>query len=194
MIRINACADYAKATDNRCSANANVGLSGNVIKVQPTSILCRYDSLGTKHHSVRGIFRKRLKNRKKPFFGVLMRGFSTPALEYFVCMMVIVTASTMLTMLMMVMSTLTFFIMIMMVVMSTLALFIMIVMVVMSALAFFVMIVMVVMSALALFVMIMVVVMSTLALFVMIMVVVMSALAMLLMIMVLLFQSGNSSI
>ena len=88
--------DHAKASDDAGRAGANVGLTRNIVKVNPRTVKGLYDTLRTEDHAVVVAFGNGFENLFDVFFCKLLRGFYTPAREKLVgvvVMMVVIVTS-----------------------------------------------------------------------------------------------------
>ena len=91
FIVVDAGADDTKSADDTCCAIANVGLCGNVIKVDPLSVLPLYDALGTQNHTEGVVLGEGLENALDLGDGELLGGLTAEAGEYLVGVMMVVT-------------------------------------------------------------------------------------------------------
>ena len=91
FIIVDAGADDTKSADDTCCAIANVGLCGNVIEVDPLSVLTLYDALGTQNHTEGVILREGLENTLNLGDGELLGGLTAEAGEYLVSVVMVVT-------------------------------------------------------------------------------------------------------
>ena len=91
FIVVDAGADDTKSADDTCCAIANVGLCGNVIKVDPLSVLPLYDTLGTQNHTEGVVLGEGLENALDLGDGELLGGLTAEAGEYLVGVMMVVT-------------------------------------------------------------------------------------------------------
>lgn len=95
---VNACTDNAKAANYSCRAAADIGLTGNVVKVYPLAALALNDTLGAKDHTVIVRLGEGIENcldaLNSKFFGSLNANRG----KYLVCvvmvMIMIVTTTT----------------------------------------------------------------------------------------------------
>ena len=83
-------ADDAKSADNRCTARADVCLTGNVIEVDPSTLGILYDALCAEHDSKANGIGKRRERLLKLCLGEFLCGFNTPANKDLVGMVVMV--------------------------------------------------------------------------------------------------------
>ena len=72
-------ADDAKSANDARRAAAHVGLSGNVIEMDPLAVVCRNDSLCTQNDTVGLFLKERIKDRAKLVLVKLFRRFYAPA-------------------------------------------------------------------------------------------------------------------
>ena len=91
FIIVDARADDTKSADDTCCAIANVRLCGNVIEVDPLSVLTLYDALGTQNHTEGVILREGLENTLNLGDGELLGGLTAEAGEYLVSVVMVVT-------------------------------------------------------------------------------------------------------
>ena len=105
-------ANYADFSNGGGIAVSDVCLTGNVIKIDPTTVLGLYVTLGAQDHSVHVLIFQSAKQIIHFLGGILIQGFNAPARKYLVCMVmmfmvmvmvVMASAIAMLMMLMMVM-------------------------------------------------------------------------------------------
>ena len=91
FIVVDAGADDTNSADNTCCAIANVRLCGNVIEVDPLSVLTLYDALGTENHTEGVILGECLENALNLSKGELLGGLTAEAGEYLVSVVMVVT-------------------------------------------------------------------------------------------------------
>ena len=141
--------DYAESAHDDGLAEANICFSGNVVEMDPLIAIGSNNALCTEYHAVFPVIQQFVEDIADFLFGVFTDGFTAPAGEYFIRMMV--TAGTLAVMMMFV---------VMMMPAGTLAVMMMLVVMMMTAGAFIivVMFVVVMMTAGAFFIVMMFVV------------------------------------
>ena len=78
-VLVDLCTDDAKAADNAGRAGAHVGLTRDIVEVNPRAVKCLYDTLCTKDHAVAVALGKGFEDLFDLFLRILLRGFYTPA-------------------------------------------------------------------------------------------------------------------
>ena len=162
-----------------------IGLTGNIVEVDPSAVISCNDSFCTKDHSEAIAICKALKSGFELGFVEFFGCFCAVAYKHFVGVMMLVVVVTALTvmvvMLVVVVTALTVMVMMLVVVVTALTVVVMMLVFMMTALTVVVMMLVVVVTALTVVVMMLVVVVTALAVMVMMLVVVVTALAVMMM-------------
>ena len=176
-------ADDAEPSDHACRPETDIALTGDIVEMNPRAVGPLYDALGTENRTVGvGVFVEEIANLANFFLGELLGGFSAPAREHLVGMvMMVVVSAVALTVMMVVMLVLVVIIVIVivMVVMTTFV----VVIVVMMVVLMFIVIIVVMMATLVVVVIVIVVMVAALAVVVIVMMVMVAALAFVMMVM-----------
>ena len=83
-------ANNAKTTDNSCAAKSYVGLTGNIVEMDPFAVIACNDSLCAENHTVLLGIGKALKSRAKRIGIELLGGFGTKAYKHLVSVVMVV--------------------------------------------------------------------------------------------------------